>query len=671
MINVFNMFKMLGVIFFALILTACGGGGGNPGTSTGSSATGGSTTATSTPTLKVGVYNATGLKVSSIDLASAYVARATVLDGLGVAIAGRKVTFALSDLTLATLPVPPTALTNSAGLAEVQIAPLSVTARGAVTLSATAVVGTATAITGSFDFAVANANVTLSSISTANTSVVSGGNASLTVTALLGGVQAGSTTVNVTYVASCGRINGSGSSVSVTTNGSGVAAADYSSVAADGSLCAGAVTITASTVGAAVSTIVLNVASPTANAVTFVSATPAQIFVAGSGASEQSLVKFKILSSAGTPLSGVAVTLSLQVNPGGVGLNSSGSTASIAATSDSTGGVSVSVFSGTIPGPLKIRAALTATPTVFSETQNLSVSSGPPSQRFMSLSVQTSNIEGWAYDGTPTVLTVRLADRQGNPVQDGTVVNFTAEGGQVASSCATAQVNGISLCSANFISQNPRPSDGRVSVLAFTNGTKDYVDVNGNNTYDAGDTLVSMGDAYRDDNENGQYDSGEFLIPRSGTASCTSTGWDARQNGAVAGPSRINTCDTLLATTVRQQVVLLLSSSAPYFSATLPTYPVVSQSLGSIALKLASKDHPLLPMPAGTTVTASNAGTSACAVGSVSGTPIVNVSPRSSNPSEDLATFANIFLSSCVTGDVIRITVTAPLGLGTTFAVQL
>jgi len=670
------MFKVFVVVFFALILNACGGGGGNPGTSTGNNALGGSTSApVATPTLTVGVYNATGLKVSTIDLTGAYVARATVLDGLGVAISGRKVTFALSDVTLATLPISPTALTNAAGLAEVQIAPVSITARGAVSLSATAVIGmTTSTVTGSFDLAVANPKVTLSSLSALNTYIASGGNTSLAVTALVGGVQAGSIAVNVTYVASCGQINASASSVSVTTNGRGVAAANYSSVAADGSLCSGAVTITASTVGASTSSVVVNVASPTANAVTFISAIPAQIFVAGSAASEQSVAKFKVSSTAGTPLSGVTVTFSLQVNPGGVGLNSYGSTADVVVTSDSSGIASVVVFSGTIPGPLRVRAALTATPTVFNESQNLSVSSGPPSQRFMSLSVQTSNIEGWVYDGTPTVLTVRLADRQGNPVQDGTVVNFTAEGGQVASSCATAQTNGISLCSVNFISQNPRPNDGRVSVLAFTNGTKDYVDVNGNNKYDAGiDTLITMGDAYRDDNENSQYDLGEFLIPRGGALSCPSAGWDAREQGtiAVTGPSRINTCDTLLATTVRQQVVMQLSSSAPFFSSTAPTYPVMVQSLDSIVLKLASQDNHLLSMPAGTTVTATYSGSSACSVISVSGTPIVNVSPRSSNPAEDLATFSTVFLNKCSTGDTIFITVTAPLGLATKFTVVL
>ena len=41
------------------------------------------------------------------------------------------------------------------------------------------------------------------------------------------------------------------------------------------------------------------------------------------------------------------------------------------------------------------------------------------------------------------------------------VVNFTAEGGQVAGSCATALVNNLSQCSVNFQSQNPRPADGR------------------------------------------------------------------------------------------------------------------------------------------------------------------------------------------------------------------
>ncbi|MBC7548019.1 MAG: hypothetical protein H7224_05165, partial [Polaromonas sp.] len=342
---------------------------------------------------------------------------------------------------------------------------------------------------------------------------------------------------------------------------------------------------------------------------------------------------------------------------------SSGSVTPVASTSDASGLVSIVVFSGTIPGPIKVRAALVSTPLVFAESQNLTVASGPPSQRFMSLSVQTFNIEGSNLDGTSTQVTVRIADRQGNPVQDGTVINFTAEGGQVAPSCTTLQVLGISQCSVNFISQNPRPIDGRVSVLAYTEGTQDYIDVNGNNKYDAGiDTLIPVGDAYRDDNENGVYDAllGEFVISRGGTDACLGSGGQF--------PSVANTCDGKLSTTVRQQAIIL-------FSSTKPRLQLVSKSSTSVSFFLRSFDNSLLPMPAGTTVTASAIDSTlsnnlTCSVLLSPASPVPNVSPTN-NPLSDLATFHSIGLAGCGAGDGVIIEVTSPSGLKSTASLIL
>ena len=363
-------------------------------------------------------------------------------------------------------------------------------------------------------------------------------------------------------------------------------------------------------------------------------------------------------------MSNVAVQFAIVTNPGGVGIGAAGSAAPVSATTNASGEASVSVFSGTIPGPVKVRAALVSDTTVFAESQNLTVASGPPSQRFMSLSVQTFNIEGWALDGISTQVTVRLADRQGNAVADGTVVNFTAEGGQVASNCATARVNGISQCSVNFISQNPKPRGGRVSVLAYTEGTKDYIDVNGNNRYDAGiDTLIPIGDAYRDDNENAVYDSatGEFLIPRGGVTACAGVGEPF--------PSRANTCDTSLQTTVRQQAVILFSSTVPQLDV------VAGGTTSGFSFLLGSLDNVLLPLPAGTTVsaTANNANSQdglTCSVNRGPASPIPNVHPGT-DPSADLATGHSVSLKDCRAGDSVDIDVTVPSGLKTTFNIPL
>ena len=643
---------LCGVVFAALV-TACGGGGGSPGTTVVGGSTGTGTVPLGTPTVVVSVVDAAGNKSATINLGASSTAKAVVTDKAGAPVASRLVTFSVSNSSIASVS-PTTALTDASGVAQAAIQAASVTALGAATLSASAQIDSAT-VTGQTDFAVSSSNLSLSAIALGSTNLISGGNTSLSVTASIGGAVASGTPVNVSFTASCGRISAGGASFSTTTNGSGVASAVYSAVNSDGTLCSGPVTLTASSAGATSRTASVVVAAPLANAVTFVAATPAQIFVSGSGALEQSLVKFKVLAGA-TPLANVAVRFSLLVNPGGVGLNASGSTADVTATTDSLGEVAVAVFSGSIPGPVKVRAALVSDSTVFAESQNLSVSSGPPSQRFMSLSVESFNIEGWNRDGIGTKLTARLADRQGNPVEDGTVVNFTAEGGQVASSCATLKVNGISLCSVDFVSQNPRPAGGRVSVLAFASGTKDYVDVNGNNRYDTvTDTLAQIGDAYRDDNENTGFDAGEFVVPRGGLLACAGTGGPF--------PSRANTCDASLATTVRQQAVILFSSSNPRLD-------IVTKTTSFFEFTLSSVENPLLPLPSGTTVAVEvgdrTPGADTCAIEKTFGTTVPNIPPNQ-DPSVSSATDHQVTLKGCTATDLISVKVKVPSGLETVF----
>jgi len=651
---------------FALV--ACGGGGGNPGTASGSAgATTGTTTGTTAAASKlvVSVVDASGTSVTGISLGTGFSARATVKDANGAPVAGKTVTFEITGSAVAVL-IPTTQITNALGIAEVAIAPTSVSSLGAATIKVTADFA-GVAVSGTTDFAVQSSNLALSPLTVTSASLPSGGNTPIQVTALIGGVPAVGVPVNVTYTASCGKINSQDTAsggVSVTTNGAGVATAVYDAVDAAGSLCSGAVTVTASSAGTASRSQSISVAVPTANAVVFVSSTPSQIFVAGSGALDQAIVKFKVLSSGGVALGSVPVKFSIVTNPGGVGLGAAGATAPVTATTLANGEASVSVFSGTIPGPVKVRAELVSTPTVFSESQNLTIASGPPSQRFMSLSAETFNIEGWDIDGSSTQLTARIADRQGNAVENGTVINFTAEGGQVAKSCVTAQVNGISQCTVTFVSQNPRPAGGRASVLAYTSGTKDYVDVNGNNSFDSGvDTLINVGDAFRDDNENAVYDasvSGEFLIPRLGEAACAGAG--------APFPSRADTCDAALATTVRQQAVILFSSTNPVFEET-------SATAGSVVFKLRSSTNTLLPLPAGTTfsVRATNSNTTdslICAVDQSFGTPVPNVQPGT-DPAADIATTGVVTLKECVSGDFVAITVTVPSQLSTTFFVSI
>jgi len=92
---------------------------------------------------------------------------------------------------------------------------------------------------------------------------------------------------------------------------------------------------------------------------------------------------------------------------------------------------------------------------------------GLPSQLNFSLSQGTKNIEGYNIDGTPNTYQIIAADRSGNPVPTGTSINFVAEGGQVEAIKQTQLVNGIARTTANFVSSEPRPVDGRVTITAY------------------------------------------------------------------------------------------------------------------------------------------------------------------------------------------------------------
>ena len=664
-----SIFKKFVGALIAVTLVACGGGGGSSGGSAGTGSTGGTgtgtgTTTPGTPSISVALQDSAGNVVSSIGF-SGYKAVAVVKDATGAVVAGRAVTFSLSS-TNATL-TSATALSGSDGVASVGISSAAGSTQGAATLTAAATVA-GTSLTATQDFAFSGAAYSLSAI-TGSTTLTSGGNTPLSVTASIGTSLAGSIPVPVTYTANCGSINGIFGSVTVNTDGSSIASANYSTFKLDGSSCSGAVVINAATTGGVIATpLSIAVSAPVASSVNYVSATLNNISVQGSGAPTDSILTFKVLDANGAASTNTPVTFTLPTAPPGVVL-----TAPTPSATDNTGLVTVKVSAGTIPGALKVRAAITSTITVglptgvYSESQNLTVASGPPAQERLSVSVSAFNIEGQNMDGSGTTITARLADRQGNAVQDGTIVNFTTSGGQVASSCATAKINGISQCSVVWQSQNPRPSNGRVAVLAYAVGNKTYTDNNLNNTFDAGDTLFDIGNPYRDDNENGAYNPGVdgFVVPLGGSGTCTGTGEPA--------PGVANTCNGSLATFVRSQVILLNASSVPE-KLLLGGNLDMTNSPSEFSFTLRSRDNRLLPMPVGTTVTATSiTDPSACKVNSVALTSIGNVGPGivTNGVYPDLATLDTVSLSGCSSGQKIQIKVTAPSGSTYVEIVQL
>ena len=102
------------------------------------------------------------------------------------------------------------------------------------------------------------------------------------------------------------------------------------------------------------------------------------------------------------------------------------------------------------------------------------------------------------------------------------------------------------------------------------------------------------------------------------------------------------------------------------FSSSSPVLKNATASTAGIGFRLASQDYPLLPMPAGTTVSASTVATG-CTIGNIGGSPVANIGPTTLGPTEDLSSAVSIPLTGCAAGNVITVLVTSPAGLQSTF----
>ncbi|MYM35540.1 hypothetical protein GTP38_14485 [Duganella sp. FT94W] len=130
-------------------------------------------------------------------------------------------------------------------------------------------------------------------------------------------------------------------------------------------------------------------------------------------------------------------------------------------------------------------------------------------------------------------------------------------------------------CTARFCAGNPRPADGRVTVLAYALGEENFVDANGNNRYDKGETFTDLGDPFRNDravtdlNANGGDDaftsgnavrvSGEAYIDTNGNDNWDQNG-SGVYNGVLQSPGAGGSANTVH---VRQALVMVLSNSTP------------------------------------------------------------------------------------------------------------
>jgi hypothetical protein len=639
--------KILGaalVPVLAAALAACGGGGGSAGTpsnagagssvSGGSASSGGTTPSTTAPvaapTVSASIVDASDAAIASNSIsASTASVRAVVRSAAGAPVASKLVTFT-TDAAVGTL-LQSSALTDANGIARVRINPASLTTAAAGTVTASANVDGAT-VQSTVDYQTSAANVALTGLATGSSSITALQSAAVSVKALVGGAAAASGKVSVNFTASCGTF----SPATGATDSSGNVSTVYQSVGT----CGGPVTLTAQAAGAtAVSTSINVVAAQAANLL-FQSVDRSTIFTsrATSGA-KQATLKFQVVDASGAAMASQAVRFNLSSSAANAGVTfAGGSTATQTVTTDAGGIATVTISSGALPTPAVVNAVLAANSNIQASSLTLAVTSGVPTQRAASISASKLSIRGYRVDGATTAIGFRIADRQGNPVPAGTAVSFVASHGLVIGSCT---LDNSSACTVTYTSQGTRPLNGRVVVLAYLDGEESFVDANGNNAYDNGESFTDIGTAYRDDNENTVFDAGEQTYPggMTGTAACTST--------LLNTPSVANTCDGIWSSNirVRAQATIVLATENPVITAGTRT---LQQARFTLADELGNS------LPTGSTVSAAltTAGTS-CSI--VSSTPAAV--PNTTEPS--VFTVALNGDASCASANIV-LTVTYP-----------
>ncbi|MCS6123229.1 invasin [Shewanella baltica] len=276
--------------------------------------------------------------------------------------------------------------------------------------------------------------------------------------------------------------------------------------------CSGLDTISVSAVtggGSVSKTTQITVDTVKVGAIEFVSATPNQLALSGTGGiagvgarSETSVVQFKLLNEIGQPASQQRVCFELSTEVGGMTLSPSPLAEDYLACSnmpqpgdaeypsdlslpnkyavaytDAFGQVSVTVKAGDIPTPVKVFALWSGSTgnghdaTISNISDELVVSTGLADNDSFSLSATILNPEGWDHDNEQSIINVLAADHFNNLVPSGTRISFRTEGGGIDSSCVTgSKDNGAGIlipnggCSVTWRSQDSRPFKGTTVI---------------------------------------------------------------------------------------------------------------------------------------------------------------------------------------------------------------
>ena len=528
----------------AAVLSACGGGGGDPGAvpaASGAGSTGpgtGTVTAPTTPVsetkVSVVMVDGSGNPVTTLSGGDIGRVKVTVLNAAGAPSVGAVVRLTaaaqgpvvFTQPEKATEPYVASAITDASGVAVATVTPASYTANGAGSFSVTATTTDGKTGTGALSIGIGAAPLTVGalSFSTQQTGALpafstvalkipvssAGKPASVSTGLTLSSLCAGDGTATLTL----GAMSGGVQLATYTNNG-----------------CTRGSDVITATIGSSSQPITLDVSPANIGVIQFVSSSlNGQSIVrkgsGGLGRSESAQLNFHVVDQQGKGLGGVDVGFSATTTIGGLSVSPA------IATTDAAGNVSVTVSSGTIPTPVRVLASATRNGrTISGMSDTLIVSTGLPIQKSMSIRPEYYNVEGGDISGTEVGITARLADQYGNKVSDGSAVTFVTEGGAIATSAQGGCTTVDGACSVKLVSQPYIPANGRITVLAMVQGVENFIDMNGDGEYSCtgytgapgtyrplvdacpsgGEQFEDMGDPYLDTDFDGKYDAGRDL----------------------------------------------------------------------------------------------------------------------------------------------------------------
>ncbi|MEH6824672.1 MAG: Ig-like domain-containing protein [Motiliproteus sp.] len=675
-----SLLRLFVPIFGALLLTACGGGTGDStssGSGTGSGTGTGTGTVTASATLTLSLLNSLGAATTTISESQSGTLSALVLDTSGLPVASQVVSFTVDNATVAVLdPVSGTALTNVSGIASISLKAGS--AAGAATATATAVVGADTAA-NSASFSSSLANIALGSGSgigfsngALTASVVppaelsAGGTMTITATVV---DQSSSNAlftnpVDVVFTSGCAaastaQIDGSVSTVN------GVATATYQ---ADG--CVGPDTISATAAGGLSATVAVLVAGADIGSIETVSISEQNVSIKGTGGggrAEQSLITFVVKDINGNPVTaGQQVDFEVDSTVGGLALSQ------VSQLTNGSGQVQVTLTSGTQQTVVSVKATTTTAGggVISHQAAGIVISVGLADSNRFSLASEIFNPEYLTTDGGVVVLSVSMADRFGVAVEGANVTFKSEEGGflEAPGSCVT---NASGQCSINWLSQTAPGSglgdngDARIRVVAFAEGTENFIDNDGNGIFDdttgTPDTFTDVDEVFLDGNDNGSYDLGEFFEDRD--LDTQYSAGDSVFNGVlcnpgIAVPTGVH-CDGLVHV---RDTVNLVKSGSNIAIGLAPADPYdVSVATGATQFITITVQDALGNTPPGNSsvvVTLDESG-----VGKLLGVTGFVVPTNIINPPSFGITLAHNSAATAIKGGSMTVTVTTPAGI--------